>query len=75
MKWLQGAYTQRYNGRHRLFGHLFQGRYKAVVVDGGAKSRTNQAPPGGWPANPAMNTSKGKDYRTDPFTNQGWTSK
>jgi putative transposase len=34
MKWLQGTYTQRYNGRHKQFGHLFQGRYKAVVVDG-----------------------------------------
>ena len=34
MQWLQGTYTQRYNGRHRLFGHLFQGRYKAVLVDG-----------------------------------------
>jgi REP-associated tyrosine transposase len=33
MKWLQGTYTKRYNGRHRLFGHLFQGRYKAVIVD------------------------------------------
>ena len=36
MKWLQGAYTQRFNGRHKVFGHLFQGRYKAVVVDGSA---------------------------------------
>jgi putative transposase len=34
MKWLQGAYTQRFNGRHKIRGHLFQGRYKAVVVDG-----------------------------------------
>jgi len=34
MKWVQGAYTQRYNSRHRLFGHLFQGRYKAAIVDG-----------------------------------------
>src|SRR6266567_6545924 len=34
MKWVQGAYTQRYNSRHRLGGHLFQGRYKAVIVDG-----------------------------------------
>jgi REP element-mobilizing transposase RayT len=34
MKWLQAAYTQRYNWRHKVFGHLFQGRYKAVVVDG-----------------------------------------
>ena len=29
-------YTQRYNGRHKVFGHLFQGRYKAVVIDGNA---------------------------------------
>ena len=33
MKWLQGTYTQRYNGRHDLRGHLFQGRYKAVPVE------------------------------------------
>src|SRR5271168_3635592 len=34
MKWLQGIYTQRFNGRHAVFGHLFQGRYKAIVIDG-----------------------------------------
>ena len=34
MKWLQGAYTQRFNGRHKKRGHLFQGRYKAVLVEG-----------------------------------------
>jgi REP element-mobilizing transposase RayT len=33
MKWLQGTYTQRFNSRHRLFGHLLQGRYKALVID------------------------------------------
>ena len=33
MKWLQGTYTQRHNGRHKVFGHLFQGRYRAVIVD------------------------------------------
>ena len=33
MKWLQGTFTQRYNGRHKVFGHLFQGRYKAVIAD------------------------------------------
>jgi hypothetical protein len=33
MKWLQSTYTSRYNRRHKLFGHLFQGRYKAVIVD------------------------------------------
>jgi REP element-mobilizing transposase RayT len=35
MKWLQGTYTQRYNSRHSVFGHLFQGRYKALVVEQG----------------------------------------
>ncbi len=34
MKWLQGTFTQRHNRRHRRFGHLFQGRYKAVLVEG-----------------------------------------
>ena len=30
MRWLQGAYTQRYNSRHKLRGNLFQGRLVAV---------------------------------------------
>jgi putative transposase len=34
MKWLLGTYTGRFNRRHKLFGHLFSGRYKAVVVEG-----------------------------------------
>ena len=34
MKWLLGTYTSRYNRRHKEFGHLFSGRYKALVVDG-----------------------------------------
>jgi REP element-mobilizing transposase RayT len=34
MKWLLGTYTVRFNRRHRLSGHLFSGRYKALVVDG-----------------------------------------
>lgn len=34
MKWLQGTYTQRFNARHKLWGHLLQGRYKALLVDG-----------------------------------------
>ncbi|MEP6672724.1 MAG: transposase [Chthoniobacter sp.] len=33
MKWFQGTYSIRFNCRHKLRGHLFQGRYKAVVVD------------------------------------------
>jgi REP element-mobilizing transposase RayT len=34
MKWLLGTYTARFNRRHQLFGHLFSGRYKALIVDG-----------------------------------------
>src|SRR5436190_24346325 len=37
MKWFLGTYTARFNRRHKLFGHLFSGRYKAVVVDGPGK--------------------------------------
>jgi hypothetical protein len=33
MRWFQTTYSVRFNRRHRLSGHLFQGRYKAVVVD------------------------------------------
>ena len=34
MKWLLGIYTARYNRKHKVFGHLFSGRYKALIVDG-----------------------------------------
>ena len=32
MRHLNGLYTQRFNRRHSLVGHLFQGRYKAILV-------------------------------------------
>ena len=34
MKWLLGVYTKRFNIRHKLCGHLFAGRYKALHVEG-----------------------------------------
>jgi REP element-mobilizing transposase RayT len=34
MKWFLGTYTARFNRRHKTCGHLFSGRYKALVVDG-----------------------------------------
>jgi hypothetical protein len=34
MKWLLGTDTSRFNRRHKLFGHLFSGRYKSLIVDG-----------------------------------------
>jgi putative transposase len=33
MQWLNTAYTVWYNRRHQRVGHLFQGRYKAVIVE------------------------------------------
>lgn len=32
MRQLNGEYTQRFNRRHGKVGHLFQGRYKAILV-------------------------------------------
>ncbi len=32
MRQLNGHYTQRFNRRHGLVGHLYQGRYNAIVV-------------------------------------------
>jgi len=33
MRWLLGTYTQRFNRRHRSWGHLFGGRYKGQLID------------------------------------------
>ena len=33
MRHINGVYTQRFNKRHNKVGHLFQGRFKAVLVD------------------------------------------
>jgi REP element-mobilizing transposase RayT len=33
MRQVNGVYTQAFNRRHKLSGHLFQGRFKAILVD------------------------------------------
>lgn len=33
MQLLNGVYTQRFNHRHKRFGHVLQGRYKAILVE------------------------------------------
>ena len=33
MRQINGVYTQDFNRRHGLVGHLFQGRFKAILVD------------------------------------------
>jgi REP element-mobilizing transposase RayT len=35
MAWLLSTYTIRLNHRHKLSGHVFSGRYKALLVEGG----------------------------------------
>jgi putative transposase len=35
MGWFQNAYTRRINVRHKLWGHVFGGRYKAILVEAG----------------------------------------
>ncbi len=32
MRQINGVYTQKHNRRHELTGHVFQGRFKAVLV-------------------------------------------
>ena len=34
MRWLLSTFTIRLNHRHKLTGHVFGGRYKALIVDG-----------------------------------------
>jgi putative transposase len=38
MRWLQNTYTRRFNSRHKLWGHVFGGRYKAVLVESDSDS-------------------------------------
>ena len=33
MRQLNGVYTQTYNKRHHKVGHIFQGRYKAILIE------------------------------------------
>jgi REP element-mobilizing transposase RayT len=33
MRQLNGVYTQKFNRRHGIAGHIFQGRYKSIVVE------------------------------------------
>lgn len=33
MKWFQNAFTRRINSKHKLWGHLFGGRYKSILVE------------------------------------------
>ena len=41
MKWFQNTVTRRINTKHRLWGHLFGGRYKAILVEGAGEEAGN----------------------------------
>ena len=34
IRWLNGTYSMRFNGAHRQSGPVFQGRFKALVIEG-----------------------------------------
>ena len=34
MRWLNGRYAQAFNARHGVDGHLFQGRFHSILVEG-----------------------------------------
>lgn len=36
MQWLGTTYTRRFNNRHHVSGHLFQGRFKSIVIQNDA---------------------------------------
>ena len=70
MRWLQGTYTKRFNIRHKQWGHLFQGRYKALLIDpGGDYFQTV----GNYiHLNPAR--VKGYDYKNCRLIDYRWSS-
>ena len=71
MQWLQGTYTKRFNVRHKEWGHLFQGRYKALLVDGSAGDYFSTV--GGYiHLNPAR--VKGYDFLTSKLEGYVWSS-
>ncbi len=71
MQWLQGTYTKRFNVRHKERGHLFQGRYKALLVDGSAGDYFSTV--GGYiHLNPVR--VKGYDFKTSKLEGYVWSS-
>ena len=50
MQWLQSPFANRFNRMVRDHGHVFQGRYKALLIEADAQKRRelNQALCRGW---------------------------
>ena len=43
MKWLQSAFANKFNRLSKAHGHVFQGRYKAILLDAQAIAPVNSA--------------------------------
>jgi REP element-mobilizing transposase RayT len=71
MQWLQGTYTKRFNVRHKEWGHLFQGRYKALLVETGAGNYFSTI--GNYVhLNPAR--VRGYDFEASKLEDYAWSS-
>jgi REP element-mobilizing transposase RayT len=74
MGWMQTTYTARFNARHRRRGHLFQGRYKAQVVEADEYAR--------WlveyvhlnPVRPSQKAHSLAPERAEELTHYPWSS-
>ncbi len=70
MKWLLQTYTSRFNRRHKFFGHVFSGRFKAPVVDGSGKGYLRTVS-----EYVHLNPVRAKLIREDaPLSTYGWSS-
>jgi putative transposase len=75
MRWLQGTYTKRVNAWMKRRGHLFQGRYKAQVVNGDSmESRYFQTVGDYIHLNPARAYMTGKGKRWETLRDYPWSS-
>lgn len=70
MQWLQSTYTKRFNAAHREWGHLFQGRYKAIPVEPGGDYFSTLATY--IHLNPVR--MKGYDFETGKLHEYRWSS-
>ena len=70
MQGLQQSYTQYFNRRYRKVGHLFQGRYKAIICD---KEKYLLALLRAFfaPIRPGISQHSGQSFRSIPATHFG----
>ena len=74
MGWLQTTYTIRFNRRWRRSGHLFQGRYKAHLVDADAYAQELVRYVHLDPVRPADKTAAVPEERLETLCNYFWSS-